>query len=136
MYSDKEKNEIKQKVFKELLNGKSLRQAIKKVGKPNRDTFNTWLSKDKEMSDQYARTIELRADDLFDEIIEIADETENDFKTIEGREVVNNEAIQRSRLRVDARKWALSKMLSSKYGDKVEQTIKVEKEPPLFPDVT
>ena len=50
---------------------------------------------------------------MFEEIIEIADESEND--KVNG--VLNSEAIQRSKLRVDARKWALSKMNPKKYGD-------------------
>jgi hypothetical protein len=34
--------------------------------------------------------------------------------------VLNGEHVQRSRLRLDARKWALSKMAPKKYGDKLE----------------
>jgi hypothetical protein len=33
---------------------------------------------------------------------------------------VNNEAVQRSRLRVDARKWLMSKLMPKKYGEKLE----------------
>ena len=36
---------------------------------------------------------------------------------------VNGEAIQRSRLRVDTRKWILSKMVPKKYGTKVTAEI-------------
>jgi len=37
--------------------------------------------------------------------------------------------MQRSRLRVDVRKWALSKMNPKKYGDKVDHTTGGEKLP-------
>lgn len=35
--------------------------------------------------------------------------------------VFDSTAVQRNRLRVDARKWLLSKMAPKKYGDKVTQ---------------
>ena len=38
--------------------------------------------------------------------------------------VLNGEHIQRSRLRVDTRKWYLSKLNPKKYGDKVDVTTK------------
>jgi hypothetical protein len=36
--------------------------------------------------------------------------------------VLDHEHVQRSRLRVDARKWLLSKLLPKQYGDRVEVT--------------
>ena len=47
----------------------------------------------------------------------------------EGNPITNHNVIQRDRLRVDARKWALSKMNPKKYGDKqaIEMDIKEEK---------
>src|SRR5258708_32882014 len=57
--------------------------------------------------DQYARAREEQADKLFREIIEIADEASGDYVTTsDGKRIVDHENIQRSRLRVDARKWA------------------------------
>jgi hypothetical protein len=68
--------------------------------------------------------MEVRSHLLFDEIINIADSVEDDLITTEdGREVVNNGVIQRDRLRVDARKWVLSKMNPKKYGEKLTQEL-------------
>ena len=39
------------------------------------------------------------------------------------REVADNEWINRSRLRVDTRKWLMGKLAPKKYGDKVQQEI-------------
>jgi hypothetical protein len=36
----------------------------------------------------------------------------------------NRKNIQRSRLRVDARKWAAAKLAPKKYGDRVENDVK------------
>ena len=41
----------------------------------------------------------------------------------EGNERTNHEAIQRSRLKVDTRKWAMSKLAPKKYGDKITQEV-------------
>ena len=83
-----------------------------------------WLSENKEFSDKYARAREIQADFLADEIIEIADDSSRDTKTIrKGGEIVeveDTEWTNRSRLRVDARKWKASKLAPKKYGDKIQ----------------
>jgi hypothetical protein len=99
---------------------------------PNVSTIHRWLNKDKEFCDTYTHAREAQADYLADEIIEIADETENDHTTIDigdGVEIqkVNTEAIQRSKLRVEARKWKASKLAPKKYGEKMDVTSGGEK---------
>lgn len=64
-----------------------------------------------------------RADLMFEETIAIADENEGDDLVIvrkDGTEVkkVNRDVIERARLRVDTRKWALARMNPKKYGDR------------------
>jgi hypothetical protein len=50
----------------------------------------------------------------------IADETSGDKRSVnDEKEITDNEAIQRSKLRVDARKWVLSRMNPKKYGDRL-----------------
>jgi hypothetical protein len=106
---------------------------------PDKSTVLRWLLRDEQSAfrDQYARAREAQADCDADEIIEIADDTTRDVTTIErdGKdvEVVNHEHIQRSRLRVDARKWRAAKMAPKKYGDKValEHTGKDGKDLPV-----
>lgn len=64
----------------------------------------------------------MQAEGMADEILEIADDGRNDWMEIQNRDgdnigwKVNGEAVQRSRLRIDARKWLLSKLLPKKYG--------------------
>ncbi|HRP05296.1 MAG TPA: hypothetical protein PLV87_10330, partial [Opitutaceae bacterium] len=61
---------------------------------------------------------------MADEMMEIADDARNDWMERRGEEdagwQVNGEHIQRSRLRVDTRKWMLSKALPKLYGEKQE----------------
>lgn len=109
-----------------LADGLSVREACKKDGTPGRSTFNRWLADERNeaLRDQYARACDMRAEELFDEIFEIADDAQNDWMERNGEDdegwQVNGEHLQRSRLRVDTRKWALSKMQPKKYGDKLD----------------
>ena len=62
---------------------------------------------------------------LADETRDIADATDGDWSMkTEGKgpngPVLNREHIERSRLRVETRKWLLSKLLPKIYGDRVQ----------------
>ena len=67
----------------------------------------------------------MRADAFQEDLVDISDDGTNDFvaKVGEGGEVVgvqvNTEHIQRSRLRVDTRKWIMARMQPKKYGEQV-----------------
>ena len=116
--------------FKQILlsieEGDSLRATLKREGMPTSTTFYDWIDNDKEKALQYARACEKRADAIFEDILEIADDASNDFTLADigdGMQIekFNSEHVQRSRLRVDARKWMASKMNPKKYGDKIHQ---------------
>ena len=63
------------------------------------------------------------------EIIEIADDTSGDFIINErGERVVDHEHINRARLRVDARKWLMSKLSPQRYGDRVTADVTVRRD--------
>lgn len=131
-YSVEQKEEIINKVLFEIENGLSLRKAILKLDIVNRDTFNEWIKADESISDQYVKATDKRADVIFEEILDIADDSSNDFITTDigdGIQVekFNSEHVQRSRLRVDARKWVLGKMKPKVYGDKIDMTTGGEK---------
>jgi hypothetical protein len=58
---------------------------------------------------------------MTDEIITIADNAANDYiQRSTGGLVFNREGFERSRLRIDSRKWTASKVLRHVYGDKSE----------------
>lgn len=127
---EKKKDAIEQ-ILRRMCEGESVRSILDHANRdilPAYVTFLDWVSEDDELAKQYARAMEVRADKIFDEIIEIADESNNDV-TIgdDGKLHVDGETVSRSRLRVDARKWALSKMMPKKYGDKLDVTTDGEK---------
>ena len=73
-----------------------------------------------QFSEQYARAREAQADKLAEEALQIADDGRNDtYVDGDGNVKTDTEVIQRSKLRVDTRKWLASKMAPKKYGDKV-----------------
>lgn len=94
---------------------------------PKTTTIFKWLNENQEFANNYARAKMLQADYLAEEILEIADDSSND--TVEGEygPMENKEWVNRSKLRVDARKWIASKLKPNKYGDKLDVTTDGEK---------
>lgn len=94
---------------------------------PSKSAVMKWLSQRPDFADQYARAREMQADHFAEEILEISDDATNDWmlrqQGEEPFEVANHEHISRSKLRVDARKWLMSKMAPKKYGEKVTQEL-------------
>ena len=87
----------------------------------NPSTVLLWKDADEVFAEQYTRARTLGYQLLADEILEISDDGSNDTYTDdEGNERTNQDVIARSRLRVDSRKWMLSKMLPKVYGDKIQ----------------
>ena len=121
--------ELATKICERITDGESLKKICSDDKMPNRSTVHLWLlDKDKkDFSDKYEIAVNIRAENMFDELTDIADDGSNDYmerKNSDGTtfEVVNNEHIQRSRLRTDVRKWYLSKIMPKKYGDKMDLT--------------
>jgi hypothetical protein len=91
---------------------------------PAQRTIRTWMDESEEYKAQYARAKEAQADFIFEQILDIADDDSDDeLFTEDGKRVLNSEFVQRSKLKIEARKWVVSKLLPKKYGDKIEQTL-------------
>jgi hypothetical protein len=108
-------------ICEQLIEGKSLRQICEQPGMPNKATVLRWLADEKRavFRDQYARAREMQAEAMADEILEIADTPEIGQKTVSkatGIEITEGDMIEHRRLRVDTRKWLMSKLLPKKYG--------------------
>lgn len=106
-----------------MIEGESLRKICRDDHMPNAATVCKWLATGKypEFTKQYARAMEARADAMFEESFEIVDDGSNDWIETNDPENpgyrLNGEHVQRSKLRVDYRKWAASKLAPKKYGD-------------------
>lgn len=108
-----------------IADGLSLREICRREGMPDKTTVLRWLASREEFRIQYAHARELQADAFAEEILEIADDATNDWMMRQNGDgepptkVADHEHISRSKLRVDARKWLMSKMAPKKYGDKL-----------------
>lgn len=134
-YSQKEIESIFNDIVKLISeDGLSLRKAIDK-NNISTQTFYRWLEEDAIKSKRYARATEIRADRIFDEILDISDSQEGDvYEDSDGVIRTNHDIINRARLRVDSRKWILSKMNPKKYSDKIQVDTTEFREQPLFPE--
>lgn len=112
-----------------LTNGESLRRITLGDDMPASSTVFKWLIQQPNFAEQYARAREAQADTLADEIVDIADDGSNDFMGED--EKYNGDAVARSKLRVDARKWVAAKLKPKKYGDR--QLLGSDPENPLPP---
>lgn len=108
-----------------IADGESLRAICGADDMPAKSTVLAWLldGEHKEFSDQYARAREIQAELLADEVMDISDDGTNDWMERAtkkgGVEIVfDHEHVQRSKLRVDSRKWYLSKVLPKKFGER------------------
>lgn len=111
-------------ICERIADGESLRSICSDDELPSKSTVCKWLGKQPDFADQYARAREAQADTLVDEMLDIADDARNDWmerRDDEGGNLgwkENGEAMRRSQLRIDARKWIAGKMRPKKYGDK------------------
>lgn len=131
-------HERREALLAAIMGGASMRKACRDLGLDNATVYAD-IRADPDFSRQYARACEVRADDMFDEMIEIADtpvagEIRKQLK--DGTEEVTIEdMLGHRRLQVDTRKWALARMNPRKYGEKV-QVGGAEDLPPVQIDAT
>lgn len=114
---------IADSICERLIGGESLRKICRDDGMPSAALVCKWLADpaNQFFREQYVRAREAQADTLADEILDIADDGSNDF--MDDDDKYNGDAVQRSKLRIDTRKWLAGKLKPKVYGDK--QTLDV-----------
>ena len=117
--------ELAQRICERLIAGQSLRTICADPEMPSQPTVFQWITKHEAFAKQYARAREIQMEVMAEEILDIADDTRQDTRTITTQngktfEVQNAEWINRCRLQVDTRKWLMSKLAPKKYGEKIE----------------
>ena len=112
---------VAEKLLIDISNGKSVRRICENPPMPTRRTFYIWIQENEDFRKRYAEAKELCAENLAEEIIEIADDANNDFLVQDSeygqRFVSNNAKLERAKIRIDARKWMAAKLLPKKYGN-------------------
>lgn len=100
---------------------------------PGVTTVYRWLDENPSFAKNYARGKDAQADLMAEDVVEIADDGRNDYMerlNFDGANKgweINGEAVARSRVRIDARKWMAAHLKPKKYGDKldIDQTLGV-----------
>lgn len=91
-------------------------------GFPSARTVHRWLEQHDSFRQSYVRARERQADLIFDECLEIADDSSGDTKIVGSdeneREVCDTEFVQRAKLRIETRMRMAGKLAPKKYGDK------------------
>lgn len=112
--------EVAATICERIASGDSVRLIAESPDMPAQSTIYLWLQEHREFSERYARAREAQAEHMQDEILSIADDGRNDtYEDESGGVRTDQDVIARSRLRVDTRKWLMSKLAPKKYGDKV-----------------
>jgi Helix-turn-helix domain of resolvase len=114
--------ELADQICDRVANSEKGLRAIAKEFNIATSTIMKWLNEESYFSEQYTHAKELQADYMVESMLDIADDTSKDSIFTENGERVNSEWINRSKLRVDTRKWIASKLLPKKYGDKTDIT--------------
>ena len=119
--------ELANKICHELSQGYSLRTVCLPEEMPAISSIFNWFRTHPDFLAQYARAKEESADAMAEEILDIADETISVIKG--GAEKKSSALAQAQRLRVDTRKWIMSKMKPKRYADTLDLTSKGDKLP-------
>lgn len=113
------------RICAEVRSGKSLVKICSPSDMPHRSQVYRWLRMPslKKFRDNFDLAIIDRTDAWLEEAVEIADDALFDIQyDDEGKEVLNREHIQRSKLRVETRLKLMGKLQPKKYGDRIDVT--------------
>jgi hypothetical protein len=146
--------EIARHICEQLAKGKSLRRiCAESEDFPHESTVRLWVVDDVQgFYTQYVRARDIGLDAMADEMLDIADDGENDYVERERKDgsvfiALDREAVARSGLRVDTRKWYLSKLAPKRYdrpqtdtkedapeiGEDYTATLKIDEDAPPKP---
>lgn len=124
-YSEEQRENIVKAICEDVIENKlSFTQAVNNSPISYVSFFN-WITESEKLKALYNYAREIRSDILFEEIIDIADTTEDGEvikDTPNGTIVERGDMLGHRRLKIDARKWVVSKMQPKKYGEKLDVT--------------
>lgn len=111
----------------EIATGRSVLQICSDPDFPGERTVYRWLELHEAFRQKYARAREFQAEHYASEIVALADTPVEARKVVikadGSEEITIGDAVDRTRLQIDARKWYASKLNPKKYGDKVQAEV-------------
>jgi hypothetical protein len=109
-----------------LAQGKTLLEICTENKSLNQSTIRAWAATNyRGFSSKYERAKETGLDAMVEQLFQIADDASKDYieRVVEGGKTIrvpDLEHIARSRLRIDTRKWYISKLAPKRYGHQVD----------------
>lgn len=105
-----------------IIEGHTMRSIETQPGMPTAKTIMRWLAAHEDFLAAYQRAKEIQTESMEEEIVEISDDSSKDVIEKIGKDgkpytVIDHEVVNRSRLRVDTRKWIMSKRAPKRFGD-------------------
>lgn len=122
--------ELHAAIIELVVMGFSVTKICELEGMPSQYTVYKWLAREREFSTDFTIAKRNQADIMAEKILEIADNTDNDYtiqtflkngKT-EKRVIANNETISRAKLMIDSRQWLMQRLNPGKYGQQLDVT--------------
>lgn len=117
--------ELADTIISGIEKGIPLRQLCRTHGISKSEWYR-WLDDDADLQGRFARAREIGQEEIFEETLEIADDSSNDYVDRETKSgtmrVLDDEHVQRSKLRIWTRLQLLAKWNPKKYGEKVAVT--------------
>jgi len=117
--------EVADRICERIAAGESVNKICSEPGMPDGHTFRQWVMDDIDgISPRYTRARDIYLDIMADETLMISDTPligeEQIVKADGGVEIRTADMLGHRRLRVDTRKWYLSKLAPKRYGDKLD----------------
>src|SRR5437762_3081092 len=121
----KRSKELAEEICRRIVEGETVTTICQDKKMPSKQSVYNWLNDDPEFRRRYNESRMLFYEHMADEILDISDDDSGDFKKVKRRDgteefVPDWELVNRSRLKVDTRKWILARVLRKKYGDQDE----------------
>lgn len=111
---------LAEKICAMVREGTSLRRLSQMTQFPTKTTICRWLQDNEDFRDRYARAMRVRIEMEADALLDICDDGSNDWMMTDKGYQFNGEHFQRSKLRVETRKFIAIKLLPEKYGEKID----------------
>jgi len=122
------KLEVFDAIINDVTGGSSVRKAIADHGAHPMEFYRA-IDANVSWCERYTRAKEASMEAMADEILALADNPVAALKTTtkaDGSvETVEGDAVERTRIQIDSRKWLLSKLAPKRYGEKLDLTANV-----------
>jgi transposase-like protein len=124
---------LSDRICHELAAGKPLRQICREEG-IHRSTIYDWRKAHADFDERMQHARDVGEDAIADECLEIADDARNDWMEAaaaagdEKATKFDAEHVQRSKLRIETRLKLLAKWNPSKWGDRIQQDVRIARD--------